>query len=143
MRIIPLACLELPGRLDLASAFDATAQDPSPIQARKGRMLLDLVRLLESRGPAASVFGLVAGEELWLLPDNRHNRSRTRVDIRVDWFDHAPIRDGLPEMHYRLSIRRPGSALSRDERATDLNRVAECIERAFGWFPGGSNDESA
>src|SRR5262249_16153737 len=116
MKIIHL--LEL-GDPDIKPVVRHLADDADPLVALKGRMLLGLVYHLENGGPAPCVFGYLSGDELWLTPANRHNRAR--VHIRADWRDYGPARDGIPEMHYRLSIRRPGSPLRRDERASELS----------------------
>jgi hypothetical protein len=55
------------------------------------------------------------------------------VSVRVDWRDYAPLRDGLPEMHYRLQVERPGATLTEDVRAKDVFEAARSIREAFGW----------
>jgi hypothetical protein len=101
--------------------------------ARKGRMLLDLVAHLESRGSAPDVFAHVVGDELWLSPANPYNR--VQVHVAVVWRDYGPVRDGYPDMYYHMSVRRPG-APGHEERAHELHEVEGCIRRAFGWaFP--------
>jgi len=108
------------------------ASDANPVAARKGRMLLELVNHLESRGPAPDAFAHLNGDELWLTPANRHNR--VRVHVAVVWRDYGPVRDGLPEMYYRLSVRRGGVSLSREERSSDLVEIERTICGAFGWL---------
>jgi hypothetical protein len=55
------------------------------------------------------------------------------LSVRVDWQDYAPLRDGLPEMHYRFQIHRPGKAISEDARAKDPVEAEGIICKAFGW----------
>ena len=128
MRIIHLM---VPDDPDIKPVLRRLAESTDPIAACRGRMLLDLVGLLEARGPAPSAFSSLVRDELWFTPANRHNRAR--VGVRVDWRDRGPIRDGLPAMHYRLSIRQGGARLSRDERTTEPSRVDDLIRAAFGW----------
>ncbi|QEH34904.1 hypothetical protein OJF2_34490 [Aquisphaera giovannonii] len=134
MRIIPL--LES-GHPDVRPDLGPLAGHEHPWTARKGRMLLDLVAHLESRGPAPDAFAYVAGDELWLYPANRHNRAR--VQVAVVWRDYGPVRDGYPEMYYRLSVRRPGAPGS-EERARELSEVEDHIRRAFGWSAPAASD---
>lgn len=94
-------------------------------------MLLELVRHLEAHGPAPSAFGHMVGDELSITPTNRYNRAS--VNVQVDWQDYGTIRDGLPELHDRLTIRRGRSPRSRDERTRELSRVEHLIWEAFGW----------
>lgn len=56
-----------------------------------------------------------------------------RISVRVDWRDRAPLRDGLPEMHYRFQIERPGKTISEDARAKDVVEAERVIFEAFGW----------
>ena len=128
MRIIHLTALDNP---DIKPAVRQLADAVEPCAARKGQMLLDLVCHLEARGSDRTAFGYVSGDELWLSSTDQPTGAR--VHVRADWQDFGPVRDGLPEMHYRLSIRRPGSSLSRDERACEPSDVERLIWEAFGW----------
>lgn len=131
MRIIHL--LNSDGR-DVKPSIRCLAEDTNPPIARRGRMLLELVDYLESHGPAPSAFGHLSGQELWLTPANRYNKAR--VHIGVDGRDYGPLRDGLPEMHYRLVIsRRAGLPPHREERVSELSEVERLIWEAFGWAP--------
>jgi hypothetical protein len=56
-----------------------------------------------------------------------------RISVRIDWHDYAPLRDGLPEMHYRFQVERPGKTVSEDARAKDLVEAERIICEAFGW----------
>jgi hypothetical protein len=123
---------------DIKPAVLRLAADADPAVARKGRMLLELVNHLEARGPAPDAFAHLNGDELWLTPANRYNRAR--VHVTVVWRDYGPVRDGLPEMYYRLSIRRDGMSLSREERSSDLDEIERTICGAFGWATPGTGD---
>ena len=123
--------LMAPGDPDIKPTIRHLVADANPLAARKGRMLLELVSHLEARGPAPAAFAYLSGDELWLTPANRYNRAR--VHVAVDWRDYGPVRDGYPEMYYRLSVRRGGASLSREERSGDLSEVERAICEAFGW----------
>jgi hypothetical protein len=56
-----------------------------------------------------------------------------RVSVRVHWRDYAPLRDGLPELHYRFQVRRPGKTITEDARANDVVEAERIICAAFGW----------
>lgn len=56
-----------------------------------------------------------------------------RLSVRVDWRDYAPLREGLPEMHYRFQVKRPGKTGSEDARARDFIEAERIICEAFGW----------
>jgi hypothetical protein len=74
-------------------------------------------------------------DDEWLIRLVWEDRVTTRVWVQVwaDWPDYGPVRDGLPVMHYRLQIRRPGSNLSRDERMATPAESERVIWQAFGW----------
>ena len=57
-----------------------------------------------------------------------------RVSVRVDWRDYAPLRDGVPEMHYRFQVERPGKTITEDARAKDPAEAERIICEAFGWW---------
>jgi hypothetical protein len=56
-----------------------------------------------------------------------------RVSVRVDWRDYAPLRDGLPEMHYRFQVERPEVTITEDARAKHTIEAERIICEAFGW----------
>lgn len=113
---------------DLKAPLLLMAGSDDRLAAAKGEMLLELVRHLEAQGPAPRAVGRVALGELWLSPAGRSSGAFVRV--WVDWPDHGPVRDGLPLMHYRIQVRRPGSPLSTDAR---VRSPEEVICQAFGW----------
>jgi hypothetical protein len=55
------------------------------------------------------------------------------VSVRVDWQDYAPLRDGLPEMHYRFQVERPGKTITEDARAKNVVEAERIVCEAFGW----------
>ena len=60
-------------------------------------------------------------------------KPKTRVSVRVDWRDYAPLRDGVPEMHYRFQVERHGKTITEDARAKDPAEAERIICEAFGW----------
>ena len=130
MRIIPLLG---PDGSDVKPTLVPVVGNEHPWMALKARMLRDLVAHLESRGPAPDIFAHVVGDELWLSPANRQNR--VQVQVAAVWRDYSPLLDGYPEMHYLVSVRRPGTP-AHEERARELPEVEGHIRAAFGWpFP--------
>ncbi len=55
------------------------------------------------------------------------------VSVRVDWRDYAPLREGLPEMHYRFQVKRPGKPITEDARTKDPVEAERILCEAFGW----------
>jgi hypothetical protein len=116
---------------DVEGPLQRLASSPERLVAARWQMLLDLARVLRADGPAPEAWGLILGDELSLSPGTPANK--VTVQVRADWKDHAPLRDGLPEMHYRLQIKRPGAKLSTDARARTPEEVERLIREAFGW----------
>ena len=56
-----------------------------------------------------------------------------RVRVWAGWRDYGPVRDGLPVMHYRFEVRRPGKAENVYARARDAAGAERIIRKAFGW----------
>jgi hypothetical protein len=116
---------------DIVAPLRALATDPDRLTSARGRMLLELVEYLHAQGPAPRACGHLSLDELVLFPS--HPSAKVSVQVWADWPDYGPARDGLPVMHYRLQIRRPGSPLSRDERAATPAEAERVIWQAFGW----------
>jgi hypothetical protein len=117
------------GSLDAELARLVSSEDR--IEAQKGRMISELVRHLRDRGAAPRAFGYWMTDRLSLSPVR--SVARASVQVWVDWRDRSPLRDGLPEMHYRLESRRGSNPLSHDERASDVADVERIVWDAFGW----------
>jgi hypothetical protein len=129
MRIINLEDREAQ---DIEAPLRSLASSHDRLEAFKGRKLLELVRHLQAQGPAPEVIGrLWWRQQLLLTP--RSTTNRAAVTVWIDWRDYAPVRDGLPEAHYRLQIRRGNAALSQDARAATPEEVERIIWEAFGW----------
>jgi len=128
MRIINLLDQESqdvePQLLEMASSDDHG-------DAFKAQKLLDLVRHLKGQGAAPTVFGHILNNELWLSPCNDANN--VLVKVWIDWFDYAPLKEGLPEAHYRLQIQRGKRVVSLDARAATTTEAEQAIWQAFGW----------
>jgi hypothetical protein len=60
-------------------------------------------------------------------------KPRIQVSIRVDWRDYAPLRDGLPEMHHRFEVKRPGETITEDARTQDPVQAERIKCEAFGF----------
>ncbi len=130
--------LKAPDDPDVQPTIRTLAADPNPWAARQGRMHLELVNHLETRGPAPDAFAYLSGDDLWLTPSNRYNR--VWVSIAVVWRDYGPVRDGCPELYYRLGVKRGDSSLCHEERTRDLERVERVSCEPFGWVTRASFD---
>ena len=65
---------------------------------------------------------------------SRFDNPGVKVTIRADWRDYGPVRDGIPEMHYRFRVKRPGKIATEDARAKDELEAKLIVCRAFGWY---------
>jgi len=136
MRIIPLLRPDEPGiEPDIAHL----ACHEHPWVARKGRMLIELVAHLKSRGPVPRAFAHVVLDELWLSPASRYDP--VQVKVAVVWRDFGPVRDGYPEMYYRLNVRRSGRP-GYEKRTAVLTVAEDYIWEAFGWSSGAAADDA-
>ena len=128
MRIINLLDLD---SQDIEPLLIKMTRSDDRLESFKGARLLELVRHLQAKGPAPTACGHLLLGELWLTPYNVANR--VLVKVWVDWFDFAPLKDGLPEAHYRLQIERGKSPVSSDARANTVSEAEHAIWEAFGW----------
>lgn len=116
---------------DIEPALMQLASSDNPLEALKGQKLLELVRHLKTQGPSPTAGRQLVLRELWLVP---YNDAKGRcLQIWVDWNDYGPLRDGLPETHFRLSMRRGNGTLSIDARAKTVEDAGQVIYEAFGW----------
>jgi hypothetical protein len=104
----------------------AMATDTNLLEALKGRKLLELVQHLQSKGEPRA-FGWARRGMLHLSPRD----SSVSVSVWIDWYDYAPLQDGLPVPHYRLEVRRRDSTVSYDARAANSNEAVRIILDAF------------
>lgn len=116
---------------DIEGPLQRLAAEFDTLSAIRWQKLLELVRALRADGPNPTAWGLILGEELQLSPPNPANRASAR--IWVDWRDYGPVENGLPVMHYRIQVQRPGSRLSAEVRTADPDEVRQVIWEAFGW----------
>ena len=128
MRIVNVAN---PEAGDIEAPLRAPAAGPDRLTAARGRKLLELVQYLHAQGPAPRACGHVILNELALFPG--HPSERVAVRVWADWPDYGPAEGGLQVMHYRLQVRRPGQALSRDVRAATPAEAEAVIRESFGW----------
>jgi hypothetical protein len=132
MRIVTLELdTDPPEPRDIEVPLRRLASSPERLVAARWQKLLELIQVLRADGPYPEAWGHILGHELYLSPGNPANRVTVRV--RADWQDFAPLRDGMPEMHYRLKIQQRGAKLSRDARAKTPEEVEQIIREAFGW----------
>lgn len=116
---------------DIEVPLQRLAVDSDTISAAQWQKLLELVRALRADGPNPTAYGLILGRELHLWPPTPAIRASVR--IWVDWQDYGPVENGLPVMHYRIQVKRPGSQLSADIRTTVPDEVRRIIWEVFGW----------
>jgi hypothetical protein len=126
------------------------AASHEPLEAASWQKILELVTHLQSSGSEHELWGQIMLQRLNLLKRERPDPARDRemqefmgewfplkaevcVSVWVDWRDYAPLRDGLPELHYRFQVKRPGKTLTEDARAKDLMEAERIICEAFGW----------
>lgn len=116
---------------DIEAPLLRMASSADRLEAFKGQRLLELVQHLQAQGSAPRACGHFLLGELWLSPYNSSNR--VLVKIWVDWQDYSALRDGLPQVHYRLQIQRGKSRLSREARVLTPEEAEQVIWEAFGW----------
>jgi len=116
---------------DIEIPLQRLAESPDPLTAVKWRALLELVRVLRDDGRHPQAIGFILNDEMTIHPRNQANRAT--VSVRVDWYDFAPLQDGVPALHYRLEIGRRGGDLTKGVRTPDAQEVRTLIREAFGW----------
>jgi hypothetical protein len=102
-------------------------EPPDPVRDREMKKFMDEWRALN---PDPTTWGnRLIREKMQRFPP----KPGVRVSVRVDWRDYAPLRDGLPEMHYRFQVKRPGRTITEDARAKDPVEAERIICEAFRW----------
>jgi hypothetical protein len=100
---------------------------PDPVRDHEMKKFIDEWRALN---PGSTTWGgRLSREMMRRFP----RKPGVRVSVWVDWRDYGPLRDGLPEMHYRLQVERPGKTITDDARAKDPIEAERIICEAFGW----------
>jgi hypothetical protein len=118
---------ELWGQILLQELHLYKPEPPDPIRNRQMQRFMDEWR---AQHPDPAMWGKPLDRELLRrFPP----KPGIQVSVRVDWQDYAPLREGLPEMHYRLQVKRPGKTLSEDRRANDPVDAERILCEAFGW----------
>jgi hypothetical protein len=95
-------------RPDFEDECRRMSESGSPAESRIGGMMLALFDALRRGvvGPRLFASKLLPGHsELWLQYSSAYGR-RTMITTMVDYQDYAPLVDGAPLMHYRLSYTR-------------------------------------
>lgn len=82
-----------------------------------------------SKNPDPSTWGTRLREE---MQKRYPPKPKARVSVWLDWRDYGPLRDGLPEMYYRIQIENPGKTRTEDARAKDVAEAEHVICEAFG-----------
>jgi hypothetical protein len=100
-------------------------EPPDPVRNWQMKRFMDEWRALN---PDPSTWGNRLGCE---MRKRFPPKPQVRVSVWVDWRDYSPLRDGLPEMHYRFQIERPGKTMTEDARARDLMEAERVICKAF------------
>jgi hypothetical protein len=126
---LDLGCFDL--FCDIEPMLRPLADSRDALAVAKGQMFLALVRHVRASGPEPRMVGTLLLDELHLRPLG--GRAPTTVTIRPDSYDFGPREGDMPRMHYRVNIRTPDRALSRDIRTQDLERVERALREAFGW----------
>lgn len=98
------------------------------IVSAKINMFLTLLGFLHDQGDEPEIAGILYDTELHLIASHRY---KTDVTMRVDTYDYSPLKNGLPQLHYRVSIREHGEVLSRDLRTHDVGRVHRALAEIF------------
>lgn len=118
-------------KCDMEPLLQERVSSSEGLGAARWQMLLELIRFLGIEGPLPEVWGLILRDELCIYSGDSANR--VTVNVRVDWVDYAPLRSELPDMHYRLQIKRQGAQLSQDARTKSPDEVQAIIRESFGW----------
>lgn len=116
---------------DMGVPLRRLAQSHDRVIAARWQRLLELIEFLRPEGPDRIAWGRILQTDLMLWPEGR--RDEIKVFVRMDWQDYAPLRNGLPRMHYRLQIKRESAALSEDARVPAREQVQRIIWDAFDW----------
>jgi hypothetical protein len=101
--------------------------------ALRNAKLLELVRFLALDDSPRTANALLVRDCMTLSPSRADLRVNANIEIQPDWHDYGPIRNGTPEIHYRVRITRPGVILSEESRVKNLEEVRLLICKAFGW----------
>src|SRR5688500_8298122 len=116
---------ELRGHIILEELILSRRQPLDPVREQEMKKFADEWNAANPMAPSTA--GRFAREMLQRFPPE----PGMRVRVRVDWQDYGPLRDGLPEMHYRFQIERPGKTISEDARAKDVAEAERIVREAF------------
>ena len=113
-----------PDRLSFEDKLRRLAESDSRFDAAIGRMMIDLIECLR-RGVVGLRLAATApplrGELLWLHYADGEGH-HTTIKVGVDYYDRAPLEDGLPRLQYRLSYDRP-TPVTEEELAARLEAL--------------------
>ena len=87
------------------------------VTAFRARLLVELVGLLRASGSQPRIYATLHGDEIWL------SGKRRWAKVKIDWFDRAPLVNGMPNAHYRIEIHADRKLL-REERAATKEEAA-------------------
>jgi hypothetical protein len=118
---------ELRGQIVLQKLLLYKPEPPDPVRDREMKKFMDEWHALN---PYSTTWGNRLSRE---MRQRFPRKPGVRVSVRVDWRDYAPLLDGLPEMHYRFQVERPGKTITEDARTKDLAAAERFICEACGW----------
>jgi hypothetical protein len=118
---------ELWGQLVLKELLLHKPDPPDPVRDREMKKFIDEWR---AENPDPTAWGNHLGRE---MRRRFPTKPGVHVSLWADWRDYAPLRDGLPDMHYRFQVKRPGKSITEDARAKDPAEAEQIIRQAFGW----------
>lgn len=106
---------------------------PIPSDPRRDQEFKEHMEKWKAANPDAQ-FGDAKSREKFLHETRKFaGEPDASVTLRVDWRDYAPLRDGIPQMHYRIEIKRPGQNLTEEARAQNSAECERVLRQAFGW----------
>ena len=114
---------------DIRTPLVALEQNNDPVIAHRGRMFLELVNRLAELGPSPRTVGIFMMNELRLIA--KKGPDKITAQIAVDWKDYGQVRDGVPEMHYRIGVHRHGKILTDETRTNDVVEAGRFILEAL------------
>jgi hypothetical protein len=118
---------ELWGQILIRELLLRKPEPPDPVRSRQMKEFLNQWRAMN---PDPTSWGDRLSRE---IARRFPSKPGVCVSVRVDWQDHAPLREGLPVMHYRLQVAHPWQTITKEARTQDPTDAERIISEAFGW----------